>query len=347
LIETILLAIVIVPVSLIILIGWHEYGHYLAAKLLGVKVIRFAIGFGKPLWLKQWRSGTEYAVCALPLGGYVKLADDIEQQPIYKRFIIILAGPLFNLILGLLVYWLVFLIGITQPLPIIGKIDIDSLAYQNGLTANSQIIAVDNYPTQTWAAVVLRLITHLGTSDIIKITTKDASQKIASHELGLQNWQLDALKPNPLLSLGITPETKATQLIKRQFSFFPALIEAWHETIFYWQLNSIVFWKMLTGIISVQSLMGPLGLFATSLQAAQQGFVIYLTFMAFISISLAFVNLLPIPGLDGSYLVYLFIEALRRKPVSIHLQVLLFRLGFIVLSVLMIQALMNDLLRLI
>jgi regulator of sigma E protease len=347
LITTILLDLVVIPASLILLIGWHEYGHFTAAKLLGVKVIRFAIGFGKPLWLKQSRDKTEYAICALPVGGYVKLADDLLEQPIYKRFIIILAGPFFNIILGVMLYWLVFVIGIIQPLPIIGKIEVGSLADKGGLSANQQIIAVDNYTTQTWAAVVLRIIIHLGTNDQLIITTKDASQKTTSHKIALRNWRLDALKPNPLSSLGIAPEKIATQFHLRQYRAYPAFTVALHETYFYWQSNVVVLKKLLTGVLSIQSLMGPLGLLTTSLQAAQQGFVIYLSFIAFISISLAFINFLPIPGLDGCYLVYLFIEALRRKPVSIHLQVLLLRLGFIALTVLMIQALMNDLLRLI
>jgi regulator of sigma E protease len=346
LLQTCLHAIVIIPISLVLLIGWHEYGHCWAAKRLGVKVIRFAIGFGKPLFLKQSHNGTEYALCVLPLGGYAKLADDIGQQPIYKRALIIASGPFFNLLLGLMAYWLVFMIGIVQPLPIIGNITAASLAANSGLKVNQQIMSIDNKPTSTWTAVVFRLIPHLGRSDHLKITVKSNEQTVSSHVIQLMHWQLDSLRPNPLLSLGISPETPATKIQKRQYGFFSALTVAAKETLFVLQVNGIVLIKILAGTLSIKSLIGPIGLFVGSLQAAHQGVVIYLTFIGFISIGLAFVNLLPIPGLDGSHLLYLFLESIIGKPVSIPLQMLLLRLSIIALSVLMIQALMNDLLRL-
>jgi regulator of sigma E protease len=346
LLDTFLYALVIIPISLMLLIGWHEYGHCWTAKRLGIKVIRFAIGFGKPLFIKRSRDGTEYALCALPLGGYVKLADTIVQQSIYKRACIIVAGPFFNLLLGLMAYWLVFMIGIVQPLPIIGNITAGSLAAKSGLKVNQQIISIDDKPTSTWTAIVFRLIPHLGRSDKLEITVKNTEHITSSHVIPLTHWQLDTLRPNLLLSLGISPETTAIKLQKRQYSFFSALIVATKETLLLLQANSIVLAKIFTGSLSLKSLIGPIGLLAGTLKAAHQGFTIYLTFIGFISVGLAFINLLPIPGLDGSHLLYLLIESIIGKPVSIPLQMLLLRLGMIALTLLMIQALMNDLLRL-
>jgi regulator of sigma E protease len=341
--------IFIIVITFIFLIGFHEFGHCLSAKRLGISVARFAIGFGKPLWMRKARDGTEYALCAFPLGGYVKFRDQAEfdAAPIFKRVVVFAAGPFFNLIFAFFAYWMVFVIGVTQPIPRIEAVLPDSPAAKSGVLPQSEIIAVDHHPTASWAGVVLRLIPHLGKNKTVITLDISHLNQLSSHAILLNNWKLDPVKPDLLGSLGLSPvvSTEKQVMRTRQFSVMGAIPEAFREINLYLQFNMIILGKILTGVISLQSLAGPLTLFSGTLSAAHQGFVMYMAFLGFVSIGLAFANLLPIPGLDGAHLLYVLIEGITGKPLTVAVQVLLFRLGIILLSVLMFQALVNDLVR--
>lgn len=148
-----------------ILIAFHEFGHFWVARKSGVKVVRFAIGFGKVLWRYQKRPGdTEYTICAIPLGGYVKMVDEREapvppeelpfafnRQPLFKRFAIVSAGPIFNLFLAVILFWFVFVYGEIGMRPILGPVEQGTLAAQAGLTEGEEIVAVNGKATPTWA----------------------------------------------------------------------------------------------------------------------------------------------------------------------------------------------------
>jgi regulator of sigma E protease len=181
----------------------------------------------------------------------------------------------------------------------------------------------------------------LGKSDVLEFKTQKGIFK-----LELNKFKLDPLKPNLLLSLGIVPK-KNSEVILRKFSVWQAVPESLHEVGLCFYVNAVVIEKILTGNISLQSLVGPVGLLSSTFFAVKHGVVAYVAFLGFVSVGLAFINLLPIPGLDGANLLYLLIELFRGKPLSSALQMLLFRLGIILLTVLMIQALMNDLSRLL
>jgi len=314
----------ILCVTLLLLIGIHECGHYWIAKLFSIPVERFVIS---------------------PLGGFVKFKADysFESAAIYKRACIILGGPLFNLILAFLAYWFVFSVGILQPAPIVGKILPNSVAAHSGIAVNSKILSVDDHVTATWTSVIFRVLPHVGKSDVLHIQTTQGIFKIK-----LDHFKLDSLKPNLLLNLGIIPkENNKSELILRKFSAWQAIPESLHEVWLYLYVNGVVVEKILTGNISLRSLVGPVGLLSSAFFVAKQGVVVYAAFLGFVSVGLAFINLLPIPGLDGANFLYLIIELFRGKPLSSALQMLLFRLGIILLTVLMIQALMNDLSRLL
>jgi regulator of sigma E protease len=351
--ENIILQLVFVLIalfSLLFLVVIHEYGHALAAQKLGITVKRFAIGFGKVLWSKtSSKSNIEYAICLLPLGGYVKFQDEnvYHAAPIYKRFLIVIAGPLCNLIAAFLAYWLVFVIGITSLQPIIEKTLPHSLAQSYAIPAYSKIIAVDHYPVQTWSAIVMKLLPHLGNkNDHIELTVLAPHQSQPLHlSFNIDKWSLDPIKPDILGSLGIVPDKKAPQFT-RQYSVFKAIPQSCREIELYLTLNGVVLLKVLTGKISLSSLAGPLSLFGGTLSAAHHGLVVFLGFIGFISLSLFFANLLPIPGLDGAYILYFLIEIIRGKPLSLRCQILLFQLGIIFICVIMFQTLMNDLIRL-
>lgn len=170
-----------------VLVAVHEFGHYWVARRMGVKVLRFSIGFGKPLW--SWRRGadrTEYVIAALPFGGYVKMLDEREgevasedlprafnRQPLRKRTAIVAAGPAFNLLFAVLAYWLMFITGTPGMRPLLGEMSPDSLAYQAGLRHEQEIIAVDGRKTPTWAAVMESLMPYALRKEAVTLSVND------------------------------------------------------------------------------------------------------------------------------------------------------------------------------
>lgn len=204
--------------TILFVVGTHEYAHFITARLVGVKVLRFSIGFGKVIWSYTDKKGTEYALAPIPLGGYVKMLDENEgavpdsekhlaynRQPYYKKFLIVLAGPLCNLFCALLIYWGLFLYGVTTIKPIIGKVESKSIAATAGLKTGMQITHVDNRRTQTWGRILFQLLYHAGNQDTLNIQTVNTkNDKIGIYQLDLTTWEMDNLKPNPLKSLGIS-----------------------------------------------------------------------------------------------------------------------------------------------
>lgn len=186
---TVLSSIFFFILALGILITVHEFGHYWVARKAGVKVLRFSIGFGKPLWMKRaGPDNTEYAVAAIPLGGYVRMLDEREgevapeevhrafnRQSLAKRFAIVVAGPLFNFILAIAAYWLIFVIGTTGMKPIIGEVTAGSIAAQAGLLQGDEIIAVAGKRTPTWETAVVGMLEESLDSGEIVLKVKEAA----------------------------------------------------------------------------------------------------------------------------------------------------------------------------
>ena len=151
-------------VALGILITVHEFGHFWVARRLGVKVLRFSVGFGKPLWSRRvGPDGMELAIGAFPLGGYVKMLDEAEgdvpaselhrafnRQRVWKRMAIVVAGPLFNFIFAILAYWAVYMVGVDGIQPVVGKVAEDSIAQQAGFRAGDTILSIDGKEVQSW-----------------------------------------------------------------------------------------------------------------------------------------------------------------------------------------------------
>jgi len=159
-------------VAISILVAIHEYGHYIVAKKLGVKILRFSIGFGKPLWKKCFgKDQTEFVIAALPLGGYVKMLDKREtdvaadeehreftSQSVWTRIAIVAAGPAFNFLFAIFAYWMMFVVGVSGIKPVIGDIDENGLAYQSGLVSGYEIVSVNGNKTPIWDVAVKNII---------------------------------------------------------------------------------------------------------------------------------------------------------------------------------------------
>ena len=205
-------------VALGILVTVHEYGHFWVARKNGVKVERFSVGFGKPIWRKKDRQGTEYVIALIPLGGYVKMLDErvddvasedldkaFNRKSVYQRIAIIGAGPFANFAFAILAFYLMFLLGVPSIKPIIGDIKPESIAAQAQVPDNVEIVEVAGNKTRDWQDVNLALIGEIGSKKIeVKTKTSD-SQYISSHVLNTSQWQFSPEKTSALASLGITP----------------------------------------------------------------------------------------------------------------------------------------------
>lgn len=213
-------------VTLGILVTIHEFGHFRVARWCGVKVERFSVGFGKPIL--RWRGkpavgeaadeGTEYVVGILPLGGYVKMLgerDDVSgaqrerafnHKPLSQRAAIVAAGPLANFLLAIVVYWLMFVTGVSGLAPVIGAVSEDSVGAVAGLQVGDEIVAVDGEPTSTWQDVRLRLLDRLGETGTLQMDVKSAdSTPIRPINIPLQRWLAGDEEPDLLGVLGLKP----------------------------------------------------------------------------------------------------------------------------------------------
>jgi regulator of sigma E protease len=448
----ILTSIISIIITILLVVGIHELGHFLVARWAGIKVIRFSIGFGKKLCGWHDKKGTEYIIAAIPLGGYVKmLGDDDEivspdqqhlaynRQPVYKKMAVAAAGPFFNILFAFVIYWALFVTGFVSIAPVIGTIKPHSIAAQAGLQPQQEIIKIDDQLTHNWITIIVEMLSRAGDKDSMTIQVKPLHENnISEHVLPLNTWHMDDLKPDPLDSLGITPyepvipaiigkisadspashsdlkigdtilaiqgipvqdwldamtkislhpeqtvsftvkRGKDTRVIpvtlgyKRDILFekhgflgvtpdftwppellrhnkygpIQALPHAWQDVMIFTKMNFLVIGKMLTGKISLESLGGPITIFQSAGAALNNGVLSFFAFLAFLSISIGIINIIPIPGLDGGHILFQIIEALTQKPLSHRLQMLLYRLGFIFLILLMFQAIVNDILRL-
>lgn len=214
--------------TILFVIGTHEAAHFYMARAVGVKVLRFSIGFGKTLFRWHDKSGTEYVFALLPLGGYVKMlgeSDDKEippddlhrayhHQPFYKKFLIVLAGPVSNILCAFLLYWLIFMLGFVTIKPVIGSITPNSIAAKAGMQPMQAIERIDGNITHTWTGAAFRLLVHIGTGDQIAIATKKlTTQETKSYSLDTTSWKMNDLTPDPLTSLGIVPYEPSIPLI--------------------------------------------------------------------------------------------------------------------------------------
>ncbi len=183
----VLLTILSLLVALSLLIAVHELGHFLVARWCGVKVLRYSIGFGKPLWQRRYGTDqTEYTIATIPLGGYVKMLDEREgevpeeelhrafnRQSVLKRSAIVVAGPLFNFIFAIVAYWLMFVLGITGMKPMLGEIEPGTIAYESGLRAGQEILSVDGKASPTWQSVIEAVMPKMMLKEDVKLTVFD------------------------------------------------------------------------------------------------------------------------------------------------------------------------------
>jgi len=358
---TILTSLVYFIIVLGILVFVHEFGHFIFAKKLGVGVITFSLGFGPKLIGKKIGE-TQYQISAVPLGGYVKLIgeDRTEQikeedlkrsfsaQPIWKRALIICAGPFFNIFLTVVLLCLTFLTyGIPQePLPLPSKIGDLSQGYpaeKAGLMRGDVVISIDGTPVSTWDDLSKIIRTSDGKELALKI---NRDGKILDFNIKPQ-LSKEEPKPGekPAYLLGISaPLEEFTYRYKRE-GVGEALSQGVVQTWFYIKLTAVVVSKMVTGEISRKMIGGPIEIARQAGKQGSKGLSYLLGLMAILGVNLGLLNLCPIPILDGGHLLFLCIEAVLGKPVSMKKMEIAQQIGLFLIILLMIFAFYNDILR--
>lgn len=436
-------------VSLGVLIAVHEYGHFWVARRCGVKVLRFSIGFGQPLITWRDKQDTEFVIAAIPFGGYVKMLGEpgsdvpsheqsksFAHKSIIQRICIVAAGPIVNLVFAVLLYWLIFVAGVTRMIPIVGEVAPDSPAYSAGIRAGDEIISVDGAITPSWEKVSFALVARLGDTGTVSIVTQpEGSNMQEEHIVHVDRWMVGYEKEGPLSQLGVvqfrpdvpifigeliegkaairdglavgdkvvevngsainnwfdwvdiiranpaktlelvverdgqsmvlalTPDAvtqddgsvigqigaapqpwEVPQHLQREIKYGPvdavgeALLKAWD----FISLTLTSIGKMFTGLISLDNLSGPITIAKVAGSTANYGLEPFLNFVAYLSISLGVLNLLPIPVLDGGHLMYYFIELVKGSPVSEKIQYIGNSLGLALLVTFMGLAFYND-----
>ncbi|WP_318437488.1 sigma E protease regulator RseP [Photobacterium leiognathi] len=205
-------------VALGILIAVHEFGHFWVARRCGVYVERFSIGFGKSLWRRVGKDGTEYTLAMIPLGGYVKMLDErVEEVPAEKRHMafnnkklwqrsaIVAAGPLANFLFAIFAYWVVYLIGVPALKPVIGEVAPQSIAAQSGITPGMELKSVSGIETSDWESANMAMVSHIGDKTMQITATEPNSNVVVTRTLDLSHWSYDPESQQVLNTLGIMP----------------------------------------------------------------------------------------------------------------------------------------------
>jgi len=363
-----MLAALISILVLGLLVIVHELGHLLVARASGVRILCFSIGFGPRLM--TWRRGhTEYAVSAIPLGGYVKMAgeqrgeprhgsaqapSDPERsgqagepweylsKPVRTRAGIIIAGPLVNYLTAFISLWVVFVIGYPELLPEVGKVLEATPAQAAGVQVGDRIRAIADHPVESWEDLTKQIyaspnqpltfrIERGAASRIVTITPQP---KTLTDPLGhVKTIGLIGIGPSGAFrSARVGPIAAIGRTLAQQREWLSQTMRS--------------FWSLATGRISMRdSVTGPIGIIYLTSEAVRMGLAPLLFLVSLLSLSLAIFNLFPIPILDGGHLLFLIIEQLRGRPLSLNVQERSVQISFVLLVTLVAVVCFNDLSR--
>lgn len=430
-------------ITISVLVAVHEFGHFIIARLCGVKVECFSIGFGKKLYSYTSKKGTQFSLSVIPLGGYVKMLDGrnveltddekpfaFDHQSILKRAAIISAGPVANFIFAIIAYWIIFQLGVVSYPVKVQSVLPNTPAASINIPENMELKSIAGIKVDSWGDVNSALITEMG-KDALTLAYETEQGKQYQQTINIKNWKFDIEKVSPITAFGFVPaqieiypivskivansaaekagmavgdtivaynnkpydswenfvalvkqgqpiqleverENKQLMLdlipsieindkgekigivgiyptsntIVKQYGIVGAFVKGLDQTKL--TIISVVrsFYQLATGVISLKNLSGPVSIAKGAGQTASYGFVPYLFFLAFISISLGVINLVPLPMLDGGHLVFLLIEKIKGSPLSREIQEACYRLGFVLLMIIMGIAFFNDFVRL-
>ncbi len=351
--ESVVYSIGAAVIGLGLLIVFHEFGHFIVAKMCGVGVITFSVGFGPKLWVKK-KGETEYALSAFPLGGYVKMVgedpdEDIPQadveksfasKSLIKRIAIVAAGPGFNLLLAVFLLMLVFVFyGVPVMSTQVSGVESGSPAERAGIVKGDRIVAIDGRSVSGWDELSGAIKSSGGKSLNLQVRRGDEIINVTVQPIIKEGRNIfGERKDDWMIGIGsqVTIEKGQPGL---------AIVKAFYQTYDYSKLTLLAFYKMLVGEVSPRNIGGPILIAQMAGQQAQEGVGSFLAFLAVLSINLGVLNLLPVPVLDGGHLLFFLVEAVIRKPVSVKVREMAQQVGICLLALLMVYAFYNDIVR--
>jgi regulator of sigma E protease len=343
-----------------LLIFVHEFGHFIFAKLFGVRVLKFSLGFG-PKVVGKVIGETEYVISAFPLGGFVKMFGENpdEQQvpgedrkvsfahkPVWQRFMIVFAGPLFNLLFSVVLFFMVFtFVGIPTPVDTtqVGKVNENSPAAVAGMRPGDVILQIENKETTGWLDVLEEVKNSQGKP--VSVVIQRGGEQLTLQIIP----EIDAVKTifgekiEDRYMIGIM---KANELTYEESNIFGAFKNACLQTWMYISLTATGFVKIVQQVVPASELGGPILIAKIAGEQMKAGWLDLIYFMSLLSVNLGLLNLLPIPVLDGGHLLFLTIEGVRRKPMNERAQIVAQQVGIGLLGTLMVFVFYNDIVRL-
>jgi regulator of sigma E protease len=352
-------SIVAAIVVLGLLIFVHELGHFLACKRVGVGVLRFSLGFG-PVLVSRRVGETEYALSAIPLGGYVKMVgqeDDGSEpdpatvgapnsfavKPLWARALIVFAGPLGNLIFASLLFSILFATGVPVMTSKVGGVKEGMPAAKAGVVAGDEIVAVNGKPVSRWEDLSQAIRDSDGSPVELKLA-RDGAERTVSVTPERTEGRTIFGEPMPIFVIGVEP---SDQIITERSNPLKAIWQGIVKTGELCVLTVVTIVKLFQAVVPASNLGGPLMIMKMAGEQAHQGLPALLYFMAILSINLGVLNLLPIPILDGGHLLFMGVEKILGRPLEIRQREIAQQVGMFVLISLMGFALYNDLHRLV
>ena len=357
-----------------VLVSFHEFGHFLAARCCGVRVLRFAVGFGKPLFTYRAKNQTEWVLASIPLGGYVKLLDgrDREQvitrqdessafdsKKLWQRSLIVAAGPFANFFLAIILFAVIYISGVPQLPAVLDTPPERSLAAKLDLMQGDRVVGWQDLTgdeassvssefavVRSWNALRWDLLDALTGENGFALELQSPSGSRFTKAFPAQ--ELPKISPNsdPMQALGIRPTiSPSSDWQELQLGPLDALLYASHRVWLVTKVSVRLMAGMFTGKTSIKQLGGPLSIADMAGKSAQVGWQAFFAFLALISISIGLLNLLPFPMLDGGQLLYDAWELVAGKRISISMQERFQKMGFLLLISLSLLALFNDLQR--
>ena len=348
---------------LTVIVFFHELGHFLVGRWCGVRVEAFSIGFGREIFGWNDKHGTRWKIAWLPLGGYVKFAgdanaasmpdttaapedespDSFHAKPLWQRAAVVVAGPVANFILAIVIYTGLFsAIGVPVLPPVVDKVTVGSAAEKAGIQPGDRIVSIEGALIKSFTDIKRHISDKPGVE--VKIVVERKGKELPLRVTPVETEISDGMGGKIKVGLlGIQRSSRG--LVYEKKSPVQAVITAVSET---WNITSASLRyvrKMLIGEASTDQLAGPIRIAQVSGQVAAVSFAALLQLGAILSISIGLINLFPIPMLDGGHLLFYLVEAIRGKPLGPKAQEIGFKLGFALVITLMLVATWNDMSR--
>jgi regulator of sigma E protease len=361
-------------VTLGVLVSFHEFGHFLAARLCGVRVLRFAVGFGKPLFTYVANNKTEWVLASIPLGGYVKLLDGRDRQqtitaadqleafdykPLWQRSLIVAAGPFANFFLAVVLFAVIYVSGAPQLPAILKAPPENSVAAKLGVLEGDRVIGWQSLPNlnsvpisgefesvPSWNALRWILLDALTAESGFSLEMQSPSGNSYVKTFLASDIPQVSPENDPMLALGVLPKSlPLAQWTDLKLGPVDAIGFAAERVWLITKVSVRLMAGLFTGNTSLKQLGGPFSIADMAGKSAQVGWQPFFAFLALMSISIGLLNLLPFPMLDGGQLLYDAWELVAGKRLSISVQEQFQKVGFLLLISLSLLALFNDLQR--